>query len=147
MTDPDQSYDAPQDTGLPDSAETDPAALSSAEDLDEDRLRVDPLEEGMDPPEHWSAADSYGTTPWEQRHPAPLDDRLAEEQPDVYEIPTAEDDANEDEVVDASDEVPVAPVTDEAPVAGRQYGEDLGISADFAGGSVPEEIRTPPPAR
>jgi hypothetical protein len=63
--------------------ESDGAALSSAEELDEDQLRVDPLEEGMDPPEHWSGADKYGTTPYEQRHPRPLDDRLDEERPDV----------------------------------------------------------------
>lgn len=46
----------PQDTGLPDQVETDPAALNSAEDLDEDRLQMDPLEE-----------------------------RIREEQPDVFE--------------------------------------------------------------
>jgi hypothetical protein len=63
--------------------ESDGAALSSAEELDEDQLRVDPLEEGMDPPEHWSGADRYGTTPYEQRHPRPIDDRLDEERPDV----------------------------------------------------------------
>src|SRR5699024_12601808 len=28
---------------------------------------VDPLEEGMDPPEHWSEADAYGTAPVEQQ--------------------------------------------------------------------------------
>ena len=50
MSDPHETYDAPQDTGPPDPVETDPAALNSAEDLDEDRLHVDPLEAGMDPP-------------------------------------------------------------------------------------------------
>lgn len=83
VVDRDQSYDPPQDTGAPDQVETDPAALNSAEDLDEDRLRVDPLEEGMDPPEHWSGVNRYGTTPWEQRHARPLDQRLADEEPDV----------------------------------------------------------------
>ncbi|MBF6248211.1 hypothetical protein IU471_32395, partial [Nocardia elegans] len=55
MTEPNDTFDPPQDTGAPDSVETDPAALNSAEDLDEDRLRSDPLEAGMDPPEHWTA--------------------------------------------------------------------------------------------
>lgn len=50
MTEPHQPYDPPQDTGAPDPVETDPAALNSAEDLDEDRLRQDPLEGAMDPP-------------------------------------------------------------------------------------------------
>jgi hypothetical protein len=52
---------------------TDPENHSAAEDLDEDRLRLDPLEEGMDPPEHWSPA--------MEEHDS-LDERLAEEEPD-----------------------------------------------------------------
>jgi hypothetical protein len=38
----------------------------------------------------------------------------------------------------------------ELPAASRpetgDYAETLGISGDFAGGSMPDEIRTPPPA-
>lgn len=49
MTESDNTYDPPQDTGDPDAVETDPAALSSAEDLDEDRLRLDPQEAGIGP--------------------------------------------------------------------------------------------------
>jgi hypothetical protein len=52
---------------------TDPENHSAAEDLDEDRLKLDPLEEGMDPPEHWSQA--------MEEHDS-LDERLAEEEPD-----------------------------------------------------------------
>lgn len=73
----------PQDTGAPDPVERDPAALNSAEDLDEDRLKADPLEEGMDPPEEWSAADGYGTTPYEQSQGEDIDQKLAAERPDV----------------------------------------------------------------
>jgi hypothetical protein len=73
----------PQDTGPPDQVETDPAALSSAEDLDEDRLGVDPLEEGVEPPESWSGADRYGTTPFEQSQGEGLDRKLEAERPDV----------------------------------------------------------------
>jgi hypothetical protein len=68
---------------MPDQDEQDLVALSSAEGLDEDQLQVDPLEEGMDPPEHWSGADRYGTTPFEQSHGQDLDHRLREEEPDV----------------------------------------------------------------
>jgi hypothetical protein len=46
-------------------------------------LGVDPLEEGMDPPEDWSAATRYGTTPTEQAADRPLTERLAEERPDL----------------------------------------------------------------
>lgn len=73
----------PQDTGDPDSVERDPAALNSAEDLDEDRLKADPLEEGMDPPEGWAMADKYGTTPYEQAQGEDIDQKLAAERPDV----------------------------------------------------------------
>lgn len=72
----------PQDTGAPDSVEEDPAALGSAEDLDEDRLQEDPLEGGVEPPEQWSGVDRWGTTPAEQHEGEPLDERLAEEEPD-----------------------------------------------------------------
>jgi hypothetical protein len=95
---------------------TDPAELTAAEDLDEDRLQADPLEEGMDPPEHWSGADRYGTTPYEQRHPRGLDQRLDEEQPDIQ---PRDDDSN------------------------HEYAVETGRSADEAGGSMAETIRTP----
>ncbi|MGO4649392.1 hypothetical protein AB4305_31285 [Nocardia sp. 2YAB30] len=119
MSEPHATYDPPQDTGLPDSVETDPAALNSAEDLDEDRLREDPLERGMDPPEHWSGATKYGMTPWEEGHPRPLDERLAEEEPDT----------------------PIEPSHAKPP--SDRYEERLGIAADIAGGSVSQDVRKP----
>jgi hypothetical protein len=57
---------------------------SAAEDLDEDQLRVDPLEEGMDPPEHWSPA-------IDQDDPHDLDERLSEEAPDTAPPPEPRD--------------------------------------------------------
>lgn len=126
------SYAAPQDTGPHDPVERDPAALNSAEDLDEDRLRLDPLEAGMDPPERWSAADKYGTTPYEQAHPRPLSDRLAEEQPDVPSpTPLASD-------VDSGGFVEPEPIPElvadlEAEALAEAVGR--GQAADEAGGS------------
>jgi protease I len=61
--------------------------LTTTEQLDEDELGVDPLERGMDPSEGWSGADRHGTTPREQREGETLDERLAEEEPDVYGNP------------------------------------------------------------
>ena len=78
-----ENYDGAAPTRDPDTVETDAHAESSAEELDEDRLRLDPLEAGMDPPERWSGVDKYGMTPYEQAHPRDLTDRLAEEEPDV----------------------------------------------------------------
>ncbi|QIS02210.1 hypothetical protein F5X71_07675 [Nocardia brasiliensis] len=132
MTESDNTYDPPQDTGDPDAVETDPAALSSAEDLDEDRLRLDPQEAGMDPPEQWSGATEYGMTQWEEAHPRPLAERLAEEQPDVTPGPPQPHDDHES----ASDSVDL-----EVP----EYEETLGIAADVAGGSLSAGIRQPPP--
>jgi hypothetical protein len=134
-------HDLSPDVDPPDSVESDPAALSSAEDLDEDRLAVDPLEEGMDPPEHWSAADRRGMTPSEQATPAPLDERLAEEEPDVDSAEPPP------ESLDAAVETPTPEATDEELPPHRGYDEANGTSADVAGGSMTEQIRTPPPAR
>ncbi|MGK8488279.1 hypothetical protein [Nocardia asiatica] len=139
MTEPHETYDPPQDTGAPDSVETDPAALSSAEDLDEDRLRSDPLEAGMDPPEHWSGATKYGVTAWEQAHPRPIGDRLAEEEPDVDpdRVPAREETRSEklEDITCDSDGVQVD----------HRYEEEIGLAADIAGGSVADEIRRPAP--
>jgi hypothetical protein len=93
--------DQPQDTGLPDSVERDGAALSAAESLDEDELATDPLEAGVEPPEHWAAADEFGTTPNEQRSGETLDQRLPQEEPDI--VP------DEDRPVPLADELDYPP--------------------------------------
>jgi hypothetical protein len=117
----------PEDIGPADAAETDPAALTAAEELDEDRLEADPLEAGMDPPERWAEADKYGMTAYEESHPRPLSERLREEEPDVG---VAEQEADAD--MDGE-------VLDEAVRRGQ--------AADEAGGSMAATIRTPPSER
>jgi hypothetical protein len=118
------------------------------EQFDEDNLRLDPLEEGMDPPEHWAQADRFGNTEREMREGQDLEHRLAQEQPDAAPEPagrplgTTPDDELDESVDDETDDVePVAPDepghADPGPAARR------GTSADEAGGSVAEEIRTP----
>jgi hypothetical protein len=145
----------PHDTGPPDAVETDPAALNSAEDLDEDRLRVDPLEAGIEPPERWSGADRFGTTPREQRDGQDLDSRLAEEQPEAAAGELEGESEREPEFADpdgrlAADEPDLSmeyrggelesaiPRDAELPEAARR-----GQSADEAGGSVADAMRTP----
>ncbi|MFD5247729.1 hypothetical protein ACFWIW_24550 [Amycolatopsis sp. NPDC058340] len=137
MTEPDKPDDPPQDTGAPEPVETDPAALNNAEDLDEDRLRADPLEQGMNPPEHSSGVDKYGVTPWEQTHPVPLAERLAEEEPD----PAAAADPGSGTGADSRGVAPT--LIDDRVETGQRYEENLGIDADVAGGSTADEIRTP----
>ncbi|WP_447007843.1 hypothetical protein ACRAKI_15815 [Saccharothrix isguenensis] len=133
-----QGYAAPQDNGgSPDAVETDTAGLSAAEDLDEDRLRQDPLEAGMDPPEQWSGVDKYGMTPYEESHPRPLDERLAEEQPDVTAENVDRDQIVRDEGVVSLDSGGGVEAETRAEAANR------GQSADEAGGSVGGAARTP----
>ncbi|ONI84632.1 hypothetical protein ALI22I_29255 [Saccharothrix sp. ALI-22-I] len=139
------AYAPPQDTGSPDAVETDPATLNSAEDLDEDRLRQDPLEAGMDPPEHWTGADKYGTTPYEQAHPRPLDERLGEEQPDVTATETRRDPIYEDQIgrdpgVVSLDDVTGQPADDARNLA---EAERRGQAADEPGGPTAEALRLP----
>ncbi|SED01259.1 hypothetical protein SAMN04489727_5995 [Amycolatopsis tolypomycina] len=145
MTEP--SYDPPQDTGEPDAVETDPVALNSAEDLDEDRIRADPLEEGMDPPEHWSGVTKYGMTPWEQAHPRGLGDRIGEELPDpATEVPPAGASVRADQQADADPDtgatpdnpLQLQPVEGDGPPADREP-DQVGTEAGSAVAAGPEQ--------
>jgi hypothetical protein len=129
-----------------------PEMLSSIEGLDEDDMRVDPLEEGVDPPEHWSAADRFGTTRAELREGESLDQKLSEEQPDIEpdQVPdrpvavTAADQLNDsiDDSIDDSAVDPAGLVADIPDQPPRWHGDmDPGEHADEAGGSVAEAIR------
>jgi len=124
--------------------------LRPAEALDEDDLGLDPLEEGMDPPEHWRQADRFGTTAREQAEGQDIEGRLREEQPDTQpvdpETPLAyrtddELDDSVDEYTDDVDEVAPPELTGAIPPAAARRGR----SAEEAGGSVADEIRTPLP--
>lgn len=140
----------PQDTGLPDDVETDPAALNSSEDLDEDRLKVDPLESGMEPPEHWSVAERHGRTPLEEHEGESLDERVRQEQPDteVPELPDPPVSSTPATELDASMDDPA--VDPEEPLVREREdtrqpsdAERRGQNADKAGGSVANALREP----
>ncbi len=55
--------------------------------VDDDRGLADPMDEGWNPPEKWSAAQGYGNTPLEESLGETLDQRLEQEvpEPDPYE--------------------------------------------------------------
>jgi hypothetical protein len=57
--------------------------LNASEGTDSDELRYDDGDVVVDPPETWSEADRFGMTAREEREGESLDDRLAEEEPDV----------------------------------------------------------------
>ncbi|OLR92699.1 hypothetical protein [Actinokineospora bangkokensis] len=123
---------------------TDSDEVSQQEGLDEDNLRVDPLEAGVEPPERWAESDRFGTTLREQREGQDMDERLAAEEPDVplstrpgAETPLSQLSDRIDEPTDDVDQVAPPEQTDEvlSEAAGR------GQSADEAGGSVAEVVR------
>ena len=60
--------------------------------LVDDRGLAEPLDEGYSPPEKWSAGEGFGTTAEEALEGETLDQRLAQEEPDVD--PYAEEDEN-----------------------------------------------------
>ena len=107
------------------------------ESYDEDNIGLDPLEEGMDPPERWAQADKFGNT---EREGEDLNHRLAQEQPDLSPEPPqrplgATPEAELDESIDdETDDVdPIAPDDPHRP------------EPDQAGDSVAEALRAPPP--
>ncbi|MDT8915557.1 hypothetical protein [Amycolatopsis sp. PS_44_ISF1] len=123
-----------------------PELMSPSESLDEDDLGIDPVEAGIDPPEHWSAADHYGTTAAEVREGETHEQRLAEEQPDVQPmpIPARPIAATPAEDLDGSiDDVP-ADVEDLVPgdfSPAQHTDADPGAQPDITGGDVAEAIR------
>lgn len=127
--DPDDSVNPDLTTGV------------GAEDLDEERVGLDPLEEGMDPPENWSGSDRFGISAEEQREGESLDQRLAEEIDDF--------DANEPVGpgvaegagfgTDEETEIEQLPDVEEIDAASDPTRQ----SADEAGGSVAHSWRTP----
>ncbi|MGW5642005.1 hypothetical protein ACWEV3_07725 [Saccharopolyspora sp. NPDC003752] len=63
--------------------EQEPTTLPGAEGLDADELGGDPVEQGVEPPEHWSAETRDRPTPRSEREGESLDEHLAEEVPDI----------------------------------------------------------------
>jgi len=57
--------------------------LSPSEGLDPDEVRNNDGDDVVDPPEGWSGADRFGTTQREEQEGESLDERLAEEEPDI----------------------------------------------------------------
>ncbi|NGP06252.1 hypothetical protein G6038_12320 [Rhodococcus sp. 14C212] len=105
--------------------------LSPSEGLDADEVRNDDGDEVVDPPEGWSGADRFGTTQREEQEGESLDQRLAEEEPDVapaepLERPVAampDDELTEDIVDDGGDTAVVDGGGDTAVDGGRKHAE------------------------
>ncbi|MGW0159214.1 hypothetical protein ACWDUN_07795 [Mycobacterium sp. NPDC003323] len=81
--------------------------LSPMEATDSDDVLNDDGDEVVDPPEDWSGVDKFGMSAEEQRAGETLDQRLAEEEPDVVpeavDSRDAADAAGADTVIEGSD--------------------------------------------
>ncbi len=60
--------------------------LESSESLDSDELGENVGDTIAEPPEGWAGADRVGTTAQEEREGETLDERLAEERPDIEPV-------------------------------------------------------------
>ncbi len=88
----------------------------------------DELDRGYSPPEHYSAGQGYGNTPWEEEHRESIDQRIGQEipDPDPY-AETADDDILDDgEVGDRR--------------AGRLVDPDQGFGEDTEKDLVGEDV-------
>src|SRR6266536_2107713 len=83
---------------LEDAEPEDDGTLDAADTLEGDP-GDDPLDQGIVPPDRWSAGQRYGTTAAEERAGESLDQLLAEEEPDVD--PFADDDRQADQAAGA----------------------------------------------
>lgn len=76
--DDDRDFDEP----VPDASEQLDVEDNAYSLVDADDVPGDPLDDGIDAPDHWSSAERYGTTDEEQREGESLDYQLAAERPD-----------------------------------------------------------------
>ena len=67
------TYDDPEDDGV----------LEPADDLSTDDYEDDPLDTGIEPPDHYGASNWFGVTEAEARQGESLDQHLAEEEPEA----------------------------------------------------------------
>jgi hypothetical protein len=91
------------DAGLPE----DDGVLDAQDTLVTDHLDHDPLDSGIVPPDHWSPAESFGTTAEEARRGESLDQLLAEEEPEPSQTAGDEvgDEYADDLDLDATDDL------------------------------------------
>jgi Family of unknown function (DUF5709) len=88
----------------------------------------DELDRGYSPPEHYSAGQGYGNTPWEEEHRETIDQRIGQEEPDddVDDQSRDEDYVDDGEVGDAR--------------AGRLVDPDQGLEEDTEKDLVADDV-------
>jgi hypothetical protein len=105
----------------------DPASLDASDTLDGDP-GDDPLDQGIAPPDRWSAGEGFGTTAEEQREGESLDQLLAEEEPEPDPYAEAGRDEPDDNAGRRAGDL--FGDAEPEPRAGRLVAEDEGAHAD-----------------
>jgi Family of unknown function (DUF5709) len=106
----------------------DPAARDASDTLD-GNPGDDPLDQGIAPPDRWSAGEGFGTTAVEEQEGESLDQLLAEEEPEPD--PYADEDEDEDPY--REDQRPADDLFNDdepEPRSGRLVAEDEGAHPD-----------------
>ena len=103
----------------------DPAALDASDTLDGDP-GDDPLDQGVAPPDRWSAGEGFGTTAEEEQEGESLDQLLAEEEPEPD--PYADSGGSEDDEDRRADDL--WGDDEPEPRSGRLVADDEGAHAD-----------------
>jgi hypothetical protein len=104
----------------------DPAGLDASDTLDGDP-GDDPLDQGIAPPDRWSAGEGFGTTAPEEQEGESLDQLLAEEEPDPYAETDSDEGEGEGENLRADD---LWDDDEPEPRSGRLVADDEGAHAD-----------------
>jgi hypothetical protein len=106
----------------------DPAGLDASDTLDGDP-GDDPLDQGIAPPDRWSAGEGFGTTGPEEQEGESLDQLLAEEEPERDPYADSDDDDEDEDGEDRRADDLWG--DDEAePRSGRLVADDEGAHAD-----------------
>jgi Family of unknown function (DUF5709) len=105
----------------------DPASLDASDTLDGDP-GDDPLDQGIAPPDRWSAGEGFGTTEEEERQGESLDQLLAEEEPEPDPYAEADREELDDDAGRRADDL--FGDAEPEPRAGRLVAEDEGAHPD-----------------
>lgn len=104
--------------------------LGPTESLDSDEVRNDDGDIVVDPPEDWTGADKFGMTPSEQRAGESLDQRLAEEEPDLGATEPGDPAAGQPGVIEEGDDIDQLPADETDDTFGEHHGQIDGAPED-----------------
>jgi hypothetical protein len=131
------------DSGLDETEAPEDEVLDAEDSLETDDLSADPLDTGISPPERHPAAERFGVTGAEAREGETLDERLAQEEPEIPAVePNEESEPRTGRLVSEDEGA-----HDVGPDEPRQFAEDVGRDGGAASAEeaavhlVPDEDR------